>query len=92
LSEFKTISILITGRVQGVFFRKYTVQNACMLGIGGTVENLPNQQVRIVASGTATQLSQLIEWCHRGSPLSKVLHVSTQQLPYQPFSDFTIKR
>ena len=64
--------IIVKGRVQGVWFRKYTKSKAESLGLNGYVQNEPNGDVRVEVSGEATSLAQFIEWLHEGSPLSKV--------------------
>jgi acylphosphatase len=67
--------IVVKGRVQGVWFRKYTVEKAKSIGINGFVRNDLNYVVYIEAEGTLEQLKKFIEWLHRGSPLSKVSSV-----------------
>ena len=64
--------LTITGRVQGVAFRKNTQQMAKKLGVAGMVKNCDNGSVYIEAEGTQIQLDLLIAWCHKGSPFSKV--------------------
>lgn len=51
-----TKEIIITGKVQGVFFRKYTCEAADAIGITGFVKNHPDQSVYILATGTNEQL------------------------------------
>lgn len=75
--------IFITGRVQGVSFRKYAYQTARKLKISGFVKNLDNGSVYIEAEGQLNQLEQLIDWCHKGSPFSKVEKVEVKDgVPY----------
>jgi len=87
----KTVSITITGKVQGVFFRKYTKEKADQLGIMGTVSNQPDGSVQITATGTREQLDEFIKWCHLGSPKSKVESVDFQMMPFIFFDRFSIK-
>lgn len=58
--------LLISGRVQGVAFRYYTVNNAQNLGIKGWVRNCRDDQVEIVAEGEEDKLGKLIDWCYQG--------------------------
>ncbi len=69
----KRIRILVTGRVQGVFFRVYTRNLANDLSIGGYVRNLRDGRVEIVAEGSEDSLKLLAAWAkNKGSPYSKV--------------------
>lgn len=78
-----TISILVSGKVQGVWFRKYTLEKALQIGVYGTVRNLGSGEVYIEAKGSDEQLKALEEWCWQGSPESKVREVKTM-----PIADF----
>lgn len=89
----KTLNIVVTGKVQGVWFRKYTQEKALELGLTGWVKNLPTgNQVEIMVSGTKEQLELFKEWCHQGSPLSKVESVSHKEIPSQNFDGFVINK
>jgi acylphosphatase len=76
----KSVAMVISGRVQGVFFRKYTLDVALRLGVSGFVCNKDDGTVYIEASGRADQVDQLIDWCHKGSPASKVQQVSCKEI------------
>ncbi|MBN8701799.1 MAG: acylphosphatase [Bacteroidetes bacterium] len=65
---FKAISIIVTGKVQKVYFRALTRELAEGLGLKGLVRNQPNGSVYIEAEGEETQLNKLIEWCKKGPP------------------------
>lgn len=71
----KHAKILISGRVQGVFFRAYTQEEAKRIGLTGVVRNLNNGSVEVEAEGTREQIDELVKWCHSGSPLARVDHV-----------------
>lgn len=87
-----TVDLVITGKVQGVWFRKYTKQKAVELSVMGYVENLQNGAVHVVASAAKDKIEALIQWCHQGSPLSKVDKVDCTYLENPPsFHSFTIK-
>ena len=58
----QTISITISGLVQGVYYRQSTKEKALELGIAGIVKNLPDGNVFILATGTGEQLDQLVQW------------------------------
>jgi acylphosphatase len=88
----KTIEIMITGKVQGVFFRQSTKEKATGLGINGIVRNLPDKSVQIVCTGTSEQLNTLINWCRQGPPRASVTHVDWNEQGLQSFNGFTIAR
>jgi acylphosphatase len=88
----KTMRIKIQGNVQGVFYRQTAQEKALALGIKGTVKNCDDDSVEIVATGTEEQLDKLIQWCWEGPPRAVVSNVTTQELPLQQFSYFSIVR
>lgn len=88
----ETRKLVVTGKVQGVFYRKHTLEKAIELGISGTVMNRQDRSVEIVATGTAQQLDALIEWCWQGSPKSAVSGVTVTPLAPTHYRNFTIIR
>lgn len=87
-----TYSIIVSGKVQGVFYRQSTREKATTIGITGTVENLSNGEVKIIATGTKEQIETLIQWCRQGPPKAIVTTVEIAELPLQSFGQFSIKR
>ncbi|MFN2438111.1 MAG: acylphosphatase [Chitinophagaceae bacterium] len=88
----QTISIIVSGEVQGVFYRQSTKENATALGITGTVHNRPDSTVEIIATGEEEQLSQFFDWCKKGPPSAIVTRIEKQDLPLQVFNKFSIVR
>lgn len=88
----QTFSITVSGKVQGVFYRQSTLEKARELGITGTVKNMPNGDVQVLASGTASQLQQLVNWCKQGPPRAQVTSVHVEEIPQQRFAGFSIQR
>jgi acylphosphatase len=88
----QTISITVSGLVQGVYYRQSTKEKALELGISGMVKNLPNGNVHILATGTATQLDELVHWCKQGPRLAKVNSVEVESIDRQVFMSFIIQR
>ena len=79
------------GRVQLVMYRDFAARTARRLGIAGTVRNLPDGAVEIVAQGAPAALAAYLERLRRGSLLSKVEHVDTEwREPTGVLEDFTI--
>ncbi len=88
----KTIQIIVSGRVQGVYFRAYTRKQAIKQGITGFVRNNTDGSVEIIASAKQNQLDFLVDWCHKGSLMAKVTDVVVNK--YQTtksFSNFEIR-
>ncbi len=88
----KTVSIIVTGKVQGVFFRQSTKELATVLGIKGEVRNMPDDTVHIIATGTDKQIERLMTWCKQGPPKAKVEKVIAEEQPLQQFEKFRIGR
>lgn len=76
----KQIQIKVTGKVQGVFYRDYTIQKATALGITGFVKNMPDGFVYIEAFGDDEALSLFVDWCYTGSPKAEVENVEVEEM------------
>jgi len=63
---------LITGRVQGVFFRASTAREAERLGLKGWARNLPDGRVEVLALGSAAHVAKLAAWLAVGPPRARV--------------------
>ena len=88
----QTLSITITGKVQGVYFRQSAKEKALALGLTGQAKNLRDGNVQIIASGTQEQLAAFTDWCKKGPPRAEVAGVEILELPLQLFDHFTIVR
>jgi len=88
----QTISIIVEGKVQGVFFRQSTAKKAIELGITGEVSNLPDGSVAIIATGTEEKLEELTAWCRQGPSKAIVTAIVKKELPLRSFRDFSIQR
>jgi acylphosphatase len=85
--------ILITGLVQGVFFRRETTDFARRLGISGWVRNLPDGKVEALAEGERARLDELIRFCHVGPRGAVVRKVEVEWSDYSgEFQGFRIKK
>ena len=88
----KQVKLTVSGKVQGVFFRHHTRQQALILGLCGYVKNLANGDVEIVAQGDELQVDRLIEWSKSGSPAAEVNHLQLETMPHEDeFPDFVIR-
>jgi acylphosphatase len=81
--------IFIEGKVQGVFFREWTVQRAREIGVAGWVRNLRDGRVEVYATGDAAALDRLLAELKQGSPASQVDHVEAHDAAIEPVEGFT---
>jgi acylphosphatase len=86
----QTISIVVKGRVHGVYFRQTAQEKATTLGITGTVRNLPDRSVKIIATGIKEQLDKLIGWCRQGPSRAEVSGIELKEEALREFPDFRI--
>jgi acylphosphatase len=85
--------ILITGLVQGVFFRREITDLARRLGILGWVRNLPDGKVEVLAEGDKMRLDELIRFCHVGPRGAVVKRVEVEWSDYSgEFRGFRITK
>lgn len=87
-----TISIIVKGKVQGVFYRQSAKEIATNIGITGHIKNQPDGCVYIIATGETTQLSIFLEWCKIGPSKAMVTTIETHSEPLQIFNTFNIIR
>ncbi|NKN32564.1 acylphosphatase [Marichromatium bheemlicum] len=66
---------LVAGRVQGVWFRGATRQQAQRLGVSGHARNLADGRVEVVLCGTEAAVTELHVWLHQGPPAAQVVEV-----------------
>ncbi len=71
------------GRVQGVFFRQATADEALTLGLRGWVRNLVNGDVEIVAEGPRRELKILAAWANQGPRMARVTGVDEEWSDYR---------
>lgn len=91
MAEMARAQVLISGRVQGVFFRAHTRDEARALGLKGWVRNLPDGRVAAVFEGERTKIDRMLAWCHQGPPYAAVDEVLVNWQPYQgDLEDFRI--
>ena len=82
--------IFVKGKVQGVWFRKYTFTEAIRIGLKGFVKNEINNTVFIEAEGSLAQLNEFVIWLHKGSPLSKVSSITFETSELKHYKSFKI--
>jgi acylphosphatase len=77
------VHLVVSGRVQGVFFRARAVQEARGLGLSGWVRNLADGRVELRAEGERRNLTMLLAWAHQGPPAARVEEVAVEWSDYE---------
>jgi acylphosphatase len=80
----KRVHVMISGRVQGVWFRANTKRKAEDLGLTGWVKNTEDGKVEAVFEGNEDDIQKMVSWCHTGSESSRVTNVEVR---YQDFTN-----
>ena len=86
----KLYKIKIAGKVQAVWFRVKTKEEADRLGLHGIVRNKPDGSVYVELEGEPDVLDEFIKWCHVGSEQSEVEEVTVEEGEVHGFNRFTI--
>lgn len=84
--------ITVSGKVQGVFFRKSTLDKAILLGIKGWVKNETDGTVTVELEGELHQLLAMTSWLKEGPPLAEVQGLTITHGELQGYQDFQIIR
>jgi acylphosphatase len=84
-------TILVSGKVQGVFYRASTVEKAIELGLKGFAQNLPDGRVLIEAEGHQESLQKLFEWCKKGPSRAVVTNVEVKEGELKNHKSFIVK-
>lgn len=86
------VRLSVRGRVQGVWFRGSTREEAARLGVVGWARNLADGSVEVVAQGPALAVEQLVAWCRRGPPGARVTGVAVQrEIVQDDLQDFRVR-
>lgn len=87
----KTMHFIVSGRVQGVWFRASTREQAMLFGLTGWVRNLPDGRVEVLATGDEQQLRQLKAWLKHGPEMARVTELKVEEMEYHEFDNFSIR-
>lgn len=86
------VHVVISGRVQGVWFRANTKNKAEQLHVTGWVKNTSDGNVEAVFEGEERDVHEMIKWCNEGPPPANVKNVDVKtQSPSNSFDGFSIK-
>ncbi len=83
--------VLVSGRVQGVFFRDSARQEAEQMGLSGWVRNTEDGRVEAVFEGDSEAVQQMIEWCESGPSSADVEDVSVDKETPEGLSGFEVR-
>ena len=84
--------VIVSGVVQGVWFRASTQRKAQELGLKGWVRNTEDGRVEAVFEGDKTRVEDMLAWCKKGPDLAKVEDVAVNFTEYSgAFSSFAIR-
>jgi acylphosphatase len=83
--------VLISGRVQGVFYRASTQEAAQLKSVHGWVRNLPDGRVEALFEGTTEAVEAMIQWCHQGPPGARVTKVVVEYQEPEDLRGFEIQ-
>ncbi len=92
MSERTRARVLVSGKVQGVYFRANTREQARERGVDGWVRNLRDGRVEAVFEGPAEAVEAMVEWCHEGSPAARVDDVEAEYANPEGLDGFEIRR
>ncbi len=87
----KCVHLIVSGRVQGVFFRDNTRRKATELGLKGYTKNLPDGNVEVVAEGNEDKINELIEFIKKGPGIASVTDVQIKHKEPENFKNFEIR-
>lgn len=86
------VHLLISGKVQGVYYRASAKDKAESLGLRGWVKNCDSGEVEAFACGGEEHLRAFIDWCRLGPRGAKVVHVKVSPASEEDIQGFTIRR
>ena len=91
-AKVERVRLTIRGRVQGVWFRESTRQQADRLGVRGWVRNCPDGSVEAVLEGDAAAVDEMQRWCAHGPSGARVVEVKSASEPPMDEKDFRVLR
>ena len=93
MTSHARVHLIIKGRVQGVYFRASTVQQARQLGLTGWVMNRHDGSVEVLAEGPSDTVEELVTWCGQGPPGARVEGIELQRQDFRgEFGGFRVRQ
>ncbi|RHW18749.1 acylphosphatase [Sphingomonas gilva] len=84
--------LVITGRVQGVFYRGWMIEQARALGLHGWVRNRSDGSVEAVVQGSSEEVERIIALAHEGPSAARVEQVAVSEVEAEPLDGFAQRR
>ena len=84
------VQCYVSGKVQGVWFRASTQDQAIQLGLTGWARNLPDGRVEVMACGKRQAVQALLQWLEKGPELAQVSEMLYTEVSWQRFDRFSI--
>ena len=91
MTPLRRVSVVASGRVQGVFYRTSCAEEALARGLAGWVRNLPDGRVEAVFEGPPPQVEAMLAWCRQGPPGARVEDLQVEPLDPTGDAGFRIK-
>jgi len=92
MTETRRVHVIVEGRVQGVFFRAYTRDEAIRLGLSGWVRNRLDGSVEAIIEGEKISVEKMLQWLNQGSPNSIVEKIhATEETPVEENNAFEVR-
>jgi acylphosphatase len=88
----RRVRLVVSGRVQGVWYRGSMEREALRLGVTGWVKNRSDGTVEAVAEGGADAIDELVAWCRKGPPSARVDRVEVHEEAAQGLAGFRVTR
>jgi acylphosphatase len=83
--------VIVRGRVQGVWFRESTRQEAERAGVAGWVRNLPDDSVEAILEGPPDAVDRVLAFCRTGPPSADVTSIDIRHEPVADESTFQVR-
>ena len=92
MNRKKSVHVVLSGRVQGVFFRMETRRAAERFGVNGWVRNRADGTVEAVFEGESEKVDIAVDWCKKGPPMASVSNIKIDGIEYTgDYMDFSIR-
>jgi acylphosphatase len=90
VDQARAIRCVVVGRVQGVYYRAATAEQAARLRLDGWVKNLPDGRVEVVVRGSPAAVAELAGWLWQGPPAARVDAVHLEEWTRALANGFTV--
>ena len=84
------VHCIVSGKVQGVWFRASTQTQANALGVKGWVRNLPDGRVEVIVCGQKAKVDALCEWLKKGPDRARVTEFFCEEMPTGEYQGFEV--